>query len=70
MGFMDKTIRGYLGKLILSLISFPQKLFLSLNNIWHSLSLIMEIITVFSKTILVKRFLLKTPFFKTLKSLP
>lgn len=65
MGCMDKTISGYLGKLILSLISFPQKLFLSWNNIWHSLSLIMDIIMVFSKTILVKRI-----FLKTLISLP
>lgn len=70
MGCTDKTISGYLGKLILSLISFPQKLFLFGNNILHSLSLIMENVMAFSKAILVKLFLLKTPFLKTLKPLP
>lgn len=70
MGCTDKTISGYLGKLILSLISFPQKLFLFGNNILHSLSLIMENVMPFSKAIFVKPFLLKTSFLKTLKPLP
>lgn len=54
LGCVDKLIGGYLSKLTLSVISFPQKVILFGDNFWHSLWLIMENYNVIPKTKLIK----------------
>ena len=54
LGCVDKLISGYLSKLTLNVISFPQKVFSFGDNFLHPLWLIIENCNVIPKTKLIK----------------